>query len=133
MAARGARLLGEAELRLAGRCGSPAAATCVNAGLDPAIRQFKLGLHSCKWPRGHAVCRRDERSYPQNLRTSRRFGRGLHQEIRRQETGLFEAHETAAVAIQREKNIKHWSREWKIDLIVSMNADWRDLYDDFVV
>jgi len=30
----------------------------------------------------------------------------------------FEMHATAAAAIQREKNIKHWSREWKIDLIV---------------
>jgi len=44
----------------------------------------------------------------------------------------FEAHGAIMTAIQREKNIKHWSREWKIDLIVSMNADWRDLYDDIV-
>ena len=28
-------------------------------------------------------------------------------------------------ALQREKNIKHWSREWKIDLIVSRNPEWR--------
>ena len=33
-------------------------------------------------------------------------------------------------AIQREKNIKKWSRAWKIDLIRSMNPEWRDLYDD---
>ena len=44
----------------------------------------------------------------------------------------FEAHDTIAAAIQREKNIKHWSREWKVDLIVSMNSDWKDLYDDIV-
>src|SRR6266478_6590848 len=42
----------------------------------------------------------------------------------------FEEHATAVAAIQREKNIKHWSREWKIDLIVSMNPEWRDLYED---
>jgi putative endonuclease len=42
----------------------------------------------------------------------------------------FERYDTAIAAIQREKNIKHWSREWKIDLIVSMNPDWRDLYDE---
>ena len=41
-------------------------------------------------------------------------------------------HATAEAAIQREKNIKHWSREWKIDLITSMNPDWRDLYDDII-
>ena len=44
----------------------------------------------------------------------------------------FEPHDTAYAAIQREKNIKHWSREWKIDLIVKTNPDWRDLYDDIV-
>src|SRR5262249_27726974 len=42
----------------------------------------------------------------------------------------YEQHATAIGAIQREKNIKHWSRKWKIDLIRSMNADWRDLWED---
>lgn len=44
----------------------------------------------------------------------------------------FEQHDTAIGAIQREKNIKHWSREWKIDLVISINPDWRDLYDEIV-
>jgi putative endonuclease len=44
----------------------------------------------------------------------------------------FESLETIAAALQREKNIKHWSREWKIDLIVANNPDWRDLFDDIV-
>jgi putative endonuclease len=44
----------------------------------------------------------------------------------------FEAYETVGAALQREKNIKHWSREWKIDLIVANNPDWRDLYEDIV-
>ena len=42
----------------------------------------------------------------------------------------YEKHETVPLAIQREKNIKHWSREWKIDLIVSLNPEWRDLYPE---
>jgi putative endonuclease len=42
----------------------------------------------------------------------------------------YERHETATAAIQREKNIKHWSRAWKIDLIHSTNPEWRDLYDE---
>jgi putative endonuclease len=46
--------------------------------------------------------------------------------------GLFRTAPTIAVALQREKNIKHWSREWKIDLIVASNPDWRDLYEDIV-
>ncbi len=44
----------------------------------------------------------------------------------------YEQHATAATAIQREKNIKHWSRKWKIDLIRSINPGWRDLWDDIV-
>jgi putative endonuclease len=44
----------------------------------------------------------------------------------------FEQHATAITAIQREKNIKHWSRRWKVDLIRSMNPDWRDLWEDIV-
>jgi putative endonuclease len=43
-----------------------------------------------------------------------------------------EAHDTIEAALQREKNIKHWSREWKIDLIVASSPDWRDLYDEIV-
>jgi putative endonuclease len=43
-----------------------------------------------------------------------------------------EVHDTIAAALQREKNIKHWSREWKIDLIVANDPEWRDLYEDIV-
>ncbi len=42
----------------------------------------------------------------------------------------YEQHDTVPLAIQREKNIKHWPREWKIDLIVSMNPQWQDLYSE---
>ena len=44
----------------------------------------------------------------------------------------FEQHATIEAALQREKNIKHLSREWKIELIVASNPDWRDLYDEIV-
>jgi predicted GIY-YIG superfamily endonuclease len=47
-------------------------------------------------------------------------------------SSIFEPHETIATALQREKNIKHWSREWKIDLIVAGNPTWRDLYEEIV-
>jgi putative endonuclease len=42
----------------------------------------------------------------------------------------FEVFDSALAAIQREKNIKHWPRAWKADLIGRTNATWRDLYDD---
>lgn len=31
-------------------------------------------------------------------------------------------------AILREKQLKHWKREWKIDLIEKNNSGWIDLY-----
>ena len=43
---------------------------------------------------------------------------------------FFEQHATMPLAIQREKNIKHWVRKWKIELIESQNPDWEDLWDD---
>jgi putative endonuclease len=45
----------------------------------------------------------------------------------------FEQYDDPATAIQREKNIKHWSREWKIGLIVTNNPEWRDLYDEIIL
>ncbi len=42
----------------------------------------------------------------------------------------FEYFASISDAIQREKRIKAWRRAWKIDLIRSMNPEWRDLYDD---
>ena len=33
-------------------------------------------------------------------------------------------------AIQRERTMKHWSRAWKVRLILDTNPDWRDLYED---
>jgi putative endonuclease len=42
-----------------------------------------------------------------------------------------ERHEEILRAIQREKNIKHWPRAWKIDLIVASNPGWDDLFERF--
>jgi len=33
-------------------------------------------------------------------------------------------------AIKREKQLKHWKRQWKIELIEKDNLHWNDLYDD---
>ena len=42
----------------------------------------------------------------------------------------FEQHATMESAIQREKRIKKWNREWKLRLIEESNPDWRDLACD---
>jgi putative endonuclease len=43
---------------------------------------------------------------------------------------LTEFYEDIRDAIQRESNIKHWPRAWKVRLIHAANPDWRDLYED---
>jgi predicted GIY-YIG superfamily endonuclease len=40
--------------------------------------------------------------------------------------------DTIQAAIQREKNIKHWPRAWKVRLIHAMNPEWDDLYDTLI-
>jgi putative endonuclease len=44
----------------------------------------------------------------------------------------FETHESMESTISREKAIKAWKRLWKIQLIESGNADWRDPYPDIL-
>jgi putative endonuclease len=44
----------------------------------------------------------------------------------------FERYEDIRQAIQRESNMKHWPRTWKVRLILGANPDWRDLYEDLV-
>ena len=38
-----------------------------------------------------------------------------------------EAYERPDEAIDREKQLKHWNRDWKIRLIQESNPDWSDL------
>ena len=40
----------------------------------------------------------------------------------------YEEHATASEAIDREKDIKKWRRQWKVNLIEAENPDWSDLY-----
>jgi len=40
----------------------------------------------------------------------------------------FEMTNDVQSAITRGKRLKKWKRQWKIDLIESMNPDWKDLF-----
>ncbi len=44
----------------------------------------------------------------------------------------FERYEGIQTAIQREHNIKHWPRKWKVRLILRDNPEWKDLYDTII-
>ena len=47
---------------------------------------------------------------------------GIHKLIYYEQTTDVEA------AILREKQLKKWKRQWKINLINTLNPDWHDLY-----
>jgi putative endonuclease len=44
----------------------------------------------------------------------------------------YEMHDTMEYATLREKQLKAGSREKKINLIVSMNPNWNDLYESII-
>lgn len=42
----------------------------------------------------------------------------------------FEQHLTMEEAILREKRLKKWNRQWKINLIEKSNPEWLDLWNE---
>jgi putative endonuclease len=44
----------------------------------------------------------------------------------------FEESDDITTAIEREKQLKNWKRDWKIKLIESVNPQWNDLYDELI-
>jgi putative endonuclease len=51
---------------------------------------------------------------------------GVHQLV------YFEMLDDMASAIQREKQLKKWNRNWKIQLIEKENPEWADLYESLI-
>ena len=45
----------------------------------------------------------------------------------------YEQFDNIVEAIRREKQLKHWRRAWKDNLIESSNPLWCDLYDEIVL
>lgn len=43
-----------------------------------------------------------------------------------------ESHDDVRDAIAREKRIKRWKRDWKIELVERTNPDWNDLYENIL-
>ncbi|GGO50585.1 putative endonuclease [Roseovarius pacificus] len=42
----------------------------------------------------------------------------------------YEHHVEPAAAIRREKALKRWSRDWKIELVEQANPDWVDFWQE---
>ena len=60
------------------------------------------------------------------------FHSGFTQKYKVYKLVYFEIHDSMENAIIREKRIKTWQRQWKINLIESNNKSWNDLYDEIV-
>jgi putative endonuclease len=41
-------------------------------------------------------------------------------------------HENMESAITREKQLKEWKRQWKVELIEKLNPYWNDLYQTII-
>jgi putative endonuclease len=44
----------------------------------------------------------------------------------------YELYDDMREAIQREKQLKNWKREWKTALIEKRNAEWNELYSEIL-
>ena len=44
----------------------------------------------------------------------------------------YERYEDVEETILREKRLKKWRRQWKVDLIEEENPEWKDLYEDLL-
>jgi putative endonuclease len=51
---------------------------------------------------------------------------GVHQLV------WYELHENMESAIKREKQLKEWKRQWKLELIEDTNPNWLDLYSNII-
>ena len=93
------------------------------------VRPQLLGLHPRQRPSRHALCRGDQR----HLRRVHEHREGLTPGFtsRWGVTRLvyFETFGDIEEAIAREKALKRWRRDWKVNLIEKSNPDWVDLYD----
>jgi putative endonuclease len=45
---------------------------------------------------------------------------------------LIACYDAPQTAIEREKEVQEWRRNWKIDLIEKENSGWRDLYPEII-
>ena len=44
----------------------------------------------------------------------------------------YEVYEEITFAIQREKQMKKWNRDWKLKVIEEINPEWNDLYETLI-
>ena len=61
------------------------------------------------------------------------FGSAFEHKYKTYKLVYFETTNSILTAIEREKQLKAGSRVKKIQLVNSMNPEWKDLYDEFII
>lgn len=54
---------------------------------------------------------------------------GFTQKYRLRRLVYYQEYESLILAIQKEKLMKHWPRQWKLNAIYEFNPHWEDLLD----
>ena len=58
--------------------------------------------------------------------------KGFTQKYKVNKLVYYEMTDDIGYAITRKKRLKAWKRQWKLELIESVNPEWRDLSEDFL-
>ena len=56
----------------------------------------------------------------------------VYRKISCKQAFYYEQFQTGHDAIEREKRLKKYNRQWKLKLIEKSNPNWKDLYDDLI-
>ena len=70
--------------------------------------------------------------YRRALEHKQCLNKGFTQKYKCHKLVYYESYDDVYGAIEREKQLKRWHRQWKINLIEEGNPNWRDLFDDFL-
>jgi len=57
---------------------------------------------------------------------------GFTKQYRVDQLVWFEMHESSLAMVTRERQLKEWKRQWKVELIEKENPLWRDLYAELL-
>jgi putative endonuclease len=110
------------------------------AGLVPAVHvlddnriEKRLGLYTHERSLRHAFRRVTNDLVRRVLEHRSGVVAGFTKRYALKRLVYFEEHQNIQLAIQREHNMKHWSRTWKVRLILRDNPQWRDLFPQLLL
>ena len=91
-----------------------------------------MGLHHDEPPQWNSLCRCDDNLARRVWEHRKGVIGGFTKQYGLKKLVFAERHATVLLAIQREHNIKHWPRRWKLNVITAQNPEWADLYDQIL-